>query len=266
MNSLSKGESIYTKLIKLFTNQVIERKNMIILNLRGELILKVLEEVINIRLAWALSRFLQVQRTCPPVDLMSASIFFGFVHWAFSRENPVPSFGVHSRGSCLLLSIWEAPVILFIAWVSPDLEILPSLVSVRSKGLFFFCSRSGRAPILDSPCRPVPARDFFVGLCLFARLLFRVRVGAKGARFFPLFGRWAARCLGDFVFWQQWQLRVLLRQPVFTSWFFVRFAVVILLGNLCLVSFVLVSPMPVTFSSRAHECATVFLLDSLSVA
>jgi hypothetical protein len=75
---------------------------------------------------------------------MSASIFFGFVHWAFSRENPVPSFGAHRRGSCLLLSIWAAPVILFIAWVSPDLEILPSLVSVRSKGLFFFAPERSR--------------------------------------------------------------------------------------------------------------------------
>jgi hypothetical protein len=42
MSSLPKGESMGTKLVELFTNRVVERRNMINDYLRGELALRVL--------------------------------------------------------------------------------------------------------------------------------------------------------------------------------------------------------------------------------
>jgi hypothetical protein len=42
MNSLPKGESMGTKLVELFVNRVVERRNMIISIYRGELALRVL--------------------------------------------------------------------------------------------------------------------------------------------------------------------------------------------------------------------------------
>jgi hypothetical protein len=42
MSSLSKGESMGTKLVELFANMVVERRNMINIYLRGELALRVL--------------------------------------------------------------------------------------------------------------------------------------------------------------------------------------------------------------------------------
>jgi hypothetical protein len=111
------------------------------------------------------------------------------------------------------------------------------------EGIILFHAKAAARLSWIHPCRPVPAWDFFRGLCLSARLLFRVRLCAKGARFFLLFGPRAARCLGDFVFQQQRQLRVLLRQPVFTTWFFVQFGAAIRLRNLSFVSFISVSPM-----------------------
>jgi hypothetical protein len=45
MSSLSKGESMGTKLVELFANRVIERRNMINDYLRGEIGLRVLEGV-----------------------------------------------------------------------------------------------------------------------------------------------------------------------------------------------------------------------------
>jgi hypothetical protein len=42
MNSLSRGESMSTKLVELFANRVVERRNMINDCLRGELALRVL--------------------------------------------------------------------------------------------------------------------------------------------------------------------------------------------------------------------------------
>jgi hypothetical protein len=79
------------------------------------------------------------------------------------------------------------------------------------EGIILFYAKAAARPSWIHPCRPVPAWDFFGGLCLSARLLFHVRVCAKGTRFFLLFGPRVARCLGDFVFQQQRQLRVLLR-------------------------------------------------------
>jgi hypothetical protein len=46
MSSLPKGESMGTKLVELFANQVVERRNMINDYLRGELALRVLEGVL----------------------------------------------------------------------------------------------------------------------------------------------------------------------------------------------------------------------------
>jgi hypothetical protein len=45
MSSLPKGESMGTKLVELFANQVVERRNIINDYLRGELPLRVLREV-----------------------------------------------------------------------------------------------------------------------------------------------------------------------------------------------------------------------------
>jgi hypothetical protein len=45
MSSLSKEENMGTKLVELFANWVVERKNMINDNLRGELVLRVLKGV-----------------------------------------------------------------------------------------------------------------------------------------------------------------------------------------------------------------------------
>jgi hypothetical protein len=45
MSSLPKGESMCTKLIELFTNRGVERRNMINVYLRGELALRVLAGV-----------------------------------------------------------------------------------------------------------------------------------------------------------------------------------------------------------------------------
>jgi hypothetical protein len=45
MSSLPKGESMGTKLVELFANQVAKRRNMINNYLRGELALRVLGEV-----------------------------------------------------------------------------------------------------------------------------------------------------------------------------------------------------------------------------
>jgi hypothetical protein len=42
MSSLSKGESMSTKLVELFANRVVKRRNMINDYLRGELALRVL--------------------------------------------------------------------------------------------------------------------------------------------------------------------------------------------------------------------------------
>jgi hypothetical protein len=42
MSSLPKGESMGTKLVELFANRVVERRNMINYYLRGELALRVL--------------------------------------------------------------------------------------------------------------------------------------------------------------------------------------------------------------------------------
>jgi hypothetical protein len=47
MSSLSKGESMGTKLVELFANMVVERRNMINIYLRGELVLRVLGELIQ---------------------------------------------------------------------------------------------------------------------------------------------------------------------------------------------------------------------------
>jgi hypothetical protein len=45
MSSLPKGESMSTKLVELFANRVVERRNMIMLIQEGELSLRVLEGV-----------------------------------------------------------------------------------------------------------------------------------------------------------------------------------------------------------------------------
>jgi hypothetical protein len=45
MSSLPKGENMGTKLVKLFANRVVEKRNMINDYLRGELALRVLGEV-----------------------------------------------------------------------------------------------------------------------------------------------------------------------------------------------------------------------------
>jgi hypothetical protein len=45
MSSLPKGESMGIKLVELFANRVVERRNMINNYLRGELALRVLEGV-----------------------------------------------------------------------------------------------------------------------------------------------------------------------------------------------------------------------------
>jgi hypothetical protein len=45
MSSLPKGESMGTKLVELFANHVVERRNIINDYLRGELALRVLREV-----------------------------------------------------------------------------------------------------------------------------------------------------------------------------------------------------------------------------
>jgi hypothetical protein len=42
MSSLPKGDSLSTKLVELFANRVVERRNMINVYLRGELALRVL--------------------------------------------------------------------------------------------------------------------------------------------------------------------------------------------------------------------------------
>jgi hypothetical protein len=47
MSSLSKGESMGTRLVELFANRVVERRNMINNYLRGELALRVLGELIS---------------------------------------------------------------------------------------------------------------------------------------------------------------------------------------------------------------------------
>jgi hypothetical protein len=45
MSSLSKGESMCTKLVELFANQVVERRSMINVYLRGKLALRGLGKV-----------------------------------------------------------------------------------------------------------------------------------------------------------------------------------------------------------------------------
>jgi hypothetical protein len=45
MSSLPKEESMDTKLVELFANRVVERRNIINIYLRGELVLRVLVEV-----------------------------------------------------------------------------------------------------------------------------------------------------------------------------------------------------------------------------
>jgi hypothetical protein len=47
MSSLPKGESMGTRLVELFANRVVERRNMINNYLRGELALRVLGELIS---------------------------------------------------------------------------------------------------------------------------------------------------------------------------------------------------------------------------
>jgi hypothetical protein len=47
MSSLPKGESMGTKLVKLFSNMVVERRNMIMSIFGGELALRVLGELIS---------------------------------------------------------------------------------------------------------------------------------------------------------------------------------------------------------------------------
>jgi hypothetical protein len=60
MSSLPKGESMGTKLVKLFSNMVVERRNMIMSIFGGELALRVLGELIS----WGISSFLVCELFC----------------------------------------------------------------------------------------------------------------------------------------------------------------------------------------------------------